>query len=454
MTDLTHVPFRRAACLAAIVAVPALAQAPAAPAKPAAGSDAKGTAGSMATIDQRYVVGPTVADDFGYRVVWQTGPLATKDATFAVLNATADSAWMSDTAGSVVRIRRDNGETVWRASTFQGIERTVAIEYLPTEHADNAYVVTELGTVALDATTGNIVRRGHFSRMLTAAPAVFGPSMIYGTATGLTSWYQYASAFNWRSTTLGGRVVAPVCIAGDLAIAGSTDGTVLVMDASSAGIRWKRKLTAGVEAKAAADENALTCYVAGLDQSVWAFELGMGRVIWQYFTQSPLREAPVCIAGGLYVQIPGEGLVSFNPLPKEKPDGEVRWKSAAPGNVIARVGTNLMAWDRPTRTLTAVDVASGRPVRQVALPQVESLQFSPTIDGDLFVAGKDGRVERLETLARHSAAPATTAATGSKPAAPASPRKAPSAGATKEKEAAGADQANPSGRLSGSSANR
>ena len=175
---------------------------------------------------------------------------------------------------------------------------------------------------ALDAVTGNLIRRSRFAQLPAAAPAIHGSSMIFGTGTGLASWFQYGSGYNWRSTTLGGRVTAPICVSGDVAIAGSTNGTVLALDASSAGIRWTRKLAAGVEAKAAADDVA--CYVVGLDQSVWAFELGMGRVIWQYFTQSPLREPPVYIAGGLYVQIPGEGLVSFNPLPKEKPDGEVR----------------------------------------------------------------------------------------------------------------------------------
>jgi hypothetical protein len=253
-------------------------------------------------------------------------------------------------------------------------------------------------------------------------PAVYGSSMIFGTGTGLASWFQYGSGYNWRATTLGGHVTAPICIAGDVAIAGSTNGTVLALDASSAGIRWTRKLAAGVEAKAAADDVA--CYVAGLDQSVWAFDLSRGRVLWQHFTQSALTNAPTRIADGLYVQIPGEGLVSFNPLPQEKPDGEIRWKSKAPGNVIGRMGTNVMAWDAPTHTLSAVDVGSGRVVHEVRLPKVETIRFSPMVDGEVFVGSTDGNVERLEPLSRRSA-PAAVSSAGPQPApAKATPPKA------------------------------
>ncbi|MFM8873122.1 MAG: hypothetical protein ACKOJI_07200 [Phycisphaerales bacterium] len=104
---------------------------------------------------------------------------------------------------------------------------------------------------------------------------------------------------------------------------------------------------------------------------------------------------------GLYLQIPGEGLVSFVPQPNEKPDGEVRWKSKAPGNVLAQVRSDVMAWDRASRTLTAVDVATGRIVRQATLPKVEAIRFGA--DSTMVVASADGRVQRLETLARSAA---------------------------------------------------
>ena len=383
-------------------------------------SETDSRAAAMAALDARYVVGPATADDFGYRIVWQTEPLATRNAQLQVMTATADSAWFGDSAGSIVRIRRDNGETVWRSSTYQGTDRMLSLDYLPSEHHDNVYVVTELSSVALDATTGNLIRKTRFGQLPACTPAVFGPTMIFGTNTGLASWFQYSSGYNWRSTTLGGHVTAPITIAGELALAGSTNGTVMAMDASSAGIRWTRKLSAGVEAPIAADNQ--TCFVAGIDQSLWAFDLSNGRVLWQYFTQAALTNPPVRLADGLYLQIPGEGLVSFNPLPNEKPEGEVRWKSKAPGNVIARVGTNLMAWDAATRTLSSVAVSNGRVVRQVSMPKVESIKFVPAIDGDMFLASKDGLVERLETLARSAGNAGMTAASKDKavktPAAP------------------------------------
>ena len=375
------------------VATPVTTAAPA-----AAKSVADTRKDAMASLEARYVCGPASADEFGLRIVWQTEPLVTKDAVLHIVNASPDSVWFGDSSGSIVRLRRDNGETVWRSSTFQGIERMLALEYLPTEHNDNVYVVTELGSVIMDAATGNLLKRTRFSQLPSNVPAIYGQTMIYGTNTGLASWFLYSTGYNWRATTLGGHVVAPVTVTGDIAIVGSTNGTVLAMDAPSAGIRWSRKLSAGVETPIAADSQA--CYVASHDQSLWAFDQMRGRVLWQYFTQTSLRNPPVRIADGLYLQIPGEGLVSFTPLPNNKPDGEVLWKSKAPGNIIGRMDTNVMAWDRATHTLSAVDVGNGRIVHQVVLPKVQSIQFFPMIDGDVFIAAKDGTVERLESLTR------------------------------------------------------
>ncbi len=351
---------------------------------------------ALAALEARYVVGPAAADDFGLRIVWQTEPLATKDAEGSLVTPGSDSYWFGDNAGSIVRIRRDNGETVWRSSTNLGLEKIVALEHLPAGRNDNVYVLTDLGGVALDATTGNLVRRTRYSQLPSNVPAVYGPSMIYGTRTGLCSWFQYGTGYNWRATTLGGHVVAPVTVSGQLALIGSTNGTVLCMDAASAGVMWTRRLSAGVETAIAVDGDA--CFVAGRDQSLWAFDLMRGRVLWQYFTQSALVNPPVRIADGLYLQIPGEGLVSFNPG-TEKPDGEVRWKSKAKGNVLARVGTDLMAWDAAGRTLTAVDAGTGRIVREVSLPKVKALVFD-TSRGDLFVSDESGNVERLEHLSK------------------------------------------------------
>jgi hypothetical protein len=93
------------------------------------------------------------------------------------------------------------------------------------------------------------------------------------------------------------------------------------------------------------------------------------------------------------------------PQPAEKPDGEVRWKSKAPGNVLAQVRSDVMVWDRASRTLTAVDVATGRIVREAKLPKVEAIRFAA--DSTVVVASADGRIQRLETLAQSAAGAAS-----------------------------------------------
>lgn len=388
--------------LSLILTVPAFAQQPAAPGAPAApqaATPSEAPAKSAREIlDERYVMGPTASDLFGYRIAWQTEPLATASSEAQFAKAGNDSVWFADSAGSVVRVRRDNGESVWRASTHKGIERILSIDHLPLGTEDRVYVVTQIDTVALDTLTGALARRSAFSHLPTTTPAIFGPYMVYGTRTGLVSWYQYGTGFGWRATTIGGTVRAQPSIAGDLILASSTSGTVLALDAGTTRVMWDRRLSAGVDTQIAVDDRA--AFVAGKDQSLWAFDLSRGRVLWHYFTQTPLLNDPIRIADGLYLQIPGEGLVSFNPHPLDKPDGEVRWKASVPGDVMGRLGTNLLVWDAATTTFSYVDATTGRTVAQRSLPQVSLIQSVPLVNGDLYVCSKDGRLERLEPLVR------------------------------------------------------
>ncbi len=379
----------------------------AAPAAPETDSPAK-TARQI--LDERYVFGPTAADEFGYRIAWQTEPLATRGSEAQLSEPGTDSIWFADSAGSVVRVRRDNGETVWRASTFKGMERILAIDHLPLGSDDRVYVVTQIDSIALDALTGALARRSTLNQLPTTAPATFGPYFVYGTRNGLVSWYQYGTGFGWRATTIGGTVHATPTVEGDVVLAASSKGNVLALDAGSTRVVWDRKLSAGVETRIATDQSA--AFIAGKDQSLWAFDLARGRVLWHYFTQSPLLNDPTRIADGLYLQIPDEGLVSFNPHPTDRPEGEVRWKSTAPGNVIGRLGTNLLVWERASKTLSFVDAGNGRVVSQRALPQVAMITVSPMINGDLFITSIDGRIERAEPLARRATA-ATDAAPNS-----------------------------------------
>ena len=379
-----------------------LAQATAAPeARPsertttAEGAERATRADAEKALRERYVISPQDADALGHRIVWQTDALATLDASMQVVTLSGDSVWFGDSAGSVVRVRRDTGETVWRSSTYQGVERMLSISHLPTAAADNVYVVTELSSIALDAVTGNVIRRSRFSHLPSTEPTPFGSYLVFGTSTGLVSWFQYRTGYNWRAATVGAGVHGRVTVAGDTVLAGSMNGRVAAINASTAGIRWTRSLTSAVEAPVAADDGA--CYVASHDQSLWAFELERGRVRWQYFTQVPLVHPPVRISDGLYLQIPGEGLVSFNPT-TQRPEGEVRWKSKAGGDVVARIENELMAWDRQKRVLTAVDAGTGRIVRSLSLPKVKAISFDPSTR-DLFVTDVAGRVERLERLA-------------------------------------------------------
>lgn len=410
----------RAAIAAAFLAASAFAgDQGAAPAAAPAPTPAK-TARQI--LDEQYVIGPTASDAFGYRIAWQTEPLATMGAQTQVVCTDPENVWFGDSAGSIVRLRRESGEMVWRSSTFKGLERMLAVQRLQRGKRDITYVVTESNCVVLETSTGELVRKVGLPALPSNPPAIEGDFMIWSTRAGILGWYDYTRGFLWRTTMIGATMQAPVTVSDGVALAAGMNGTVLAIDVGSASIRWTRKLAGAVESAVAMDSRA--AFVASKDQSLWAFDLYRGRVLWQYFTPTPLVNEPVLMADGLYLQIPDQGLVCFNPHPQGKPEGEVRWKSTAPGKVIGRLGGNLLAWEQATHVLSFVDAGSGRVVEMRTLPQVEWIQCSPKVNGDLWAAGTDGRIEHLEPLARptmveESAKPAPAAkAAAPAPAAP------------------------------------
>jgi outer membrane protein assembly factor BamB len=409
----------RAALAAALVATAAFAGEQGAVPVPAPAPAQAPAKTARQILDEQYVIGPTASDALGYRIAWQTEPLVTMGAQTQVVCTDADNVWFGDSAGSIVRLRRESGEMVWRSSTFKGLERMLAVQRLQRGKRDITYVVTETNCVVLETSTGELIRKASLPALPSNPPAIEGDFMIWGTRAGILGWYDYTRGFLWRTTMIGATMQAPVTVGEGVALAAGMNGTVLALDVGSASIRWTRKLAGAVESAVAMNNRA--AFVASKDQSLWAFDLYRGRVLWQYFTPTPLVNEPVLVADGLYLQIPDQGLVCFNPLPEGKPDGEVRWKSTAPGKVIGRLGSNLLAWEQSTHVLSFVDAGSGRVVEMRTLPQVEWIQCSPKVNGDLWAAASDGRIEHLEPLARptmveESAAKPASAAKAAAPA--------------------------------------
>jgi outer membrane protein assembly factor BamB len=182
----------------------------------------------------------------------------------------------------------------------------------------------------------------------------------------------------------------------------SQGGTVLLLDAKSAGRMWGDKVFDGVSAPLTAGGGFV--FVAGEDQYLWAFSARDGRVAWRYFTESELDTQPVhavaTINGeqrGVVLQwIESEGLVCLEADPGDTIEGKVIWRiEGARGNAVGRIGEGIVLWDGDARVLRVVDASLGAVTRQVDLPQVKDLRM---IGDVIYANGDDGRLLRLDPV--------------------------------------------------------
>lgn len=385
-------------------------------------------------LDRDLLAGPTIAEELGYRTLWQTRVQPDAGARLLASQCTPETVFIWDTLGVITRLRPSTGDTLWQAASSSRVDQILSV--LPIQTVAGAQlvaIVTDTQAFLVDASNGLFVTRQKFHRLANTPAEVYGPFIIYGTSAGQLVWHDFEVGGESRAVQLSGQIVAPPRVVDNFVIASSTGGSVGTYRAQNSRIAWGRSLSAGITARAAADQRAV--WVSCRDQYLTCLSLENGRTLWRYFTQSPMDASPTLLADSLYLQLPGEGLVSFDPLPTDKFDGVVRWRSPdAVGDVIGATARGIIAWDPPTSTLTLLEEHTGSIVRSFALQGVAALEMTEPINGDIVITGADGRVQRLTPVARRpvAAAPAPATPPGrrtapalppapSAPAAPAAP---------------------------------
>lgn len=394
---------RRTVALATLLAIPVLAVAGVTSPVLAQDDDRDADlAGRRADLDARYAFGPTAARSIGYRIVWQ----ATIDAPVRRFDSFAGDVYALDANNRLTRIDRATGDQIWTTTAADPNDRVWGVtpgmapfNGLPwgQNDGDRLYVTTDPVVFEVDYTTGTIVGRQDLEKIPATDVVRFGNYLIFGTNNGQVVWHQYLVGQEWRANQLLGPIVAtPTLVGSDNIAAASQGGTVLLLDAKSAGRLWGDKVFSGVSAPLTAGGGFV--FVAGQDQYLWAFHARNGRTAWRYFTESPLTAAPIYVdtdAGGVVLQwVESEGLVCLDADPGDTIEGSVRWRiPGARGAGVGMIGDRVVLWDAADHTLRLVDVAMGAVVKTVSLPQVVDLRMI----GDSIVAtGDDGRILRLD----------------------------------------------------------
>ncbi|MHC5023642.1 MAG: outer membrane protein assembly factor BamB family protein [Planctomycetota bacterium] len=340
-------------------------------------------------VEARALVGPRAARDLGYRVDWQAPGSGHR---LKLIVEEGDSVFALDERNFLTRLRREDGQRVWRIPVAKPIDEILGVTYVPI--IERVYVTLGGSILVLDSATGSQVGRQYLEKIANTGPVIAGQFMLYGSRNGQLVWHAYDIGYPWRAYEISPSIKLMPDARNGLVISIGNNGRIMALRIDSATQVWDKRLLDGVVAPAVVSDQAV--FVASLDQHVWALDLGSGRNIWRYLTESPLTESPVLIDDRLLQQIPGEGLVCFNALPIEAPGGQVLWRAGdVAGNAVVQVQGTLLVWEAGGREMTVVDPAGGAVIRRIALAKVDRLVRTSPRSRVLIAASADGQLVRL-----------------------------------------------------------
>jgi outer membrane protein assembly factor BamB len=344
---------------------------------------------TMYDLEKELLIGPSKAAELGYRIDHQVRTFPEGDSGIKLLEVSGDSVFVLDGWNFLTRIRRADGTRLWRIPVADPLDDIHGISYLPRQ---SIVMLLVGGFLSIqDRDTGSLLDKQKLEHMAATPPVVVNPVVLYGSRDGQLVWHSFEVGYQWRGYKVSSAIrLAPLLLGDEVAVV-STDGVVMVLNIGTAAAIWEKRLLAGVDAEPVAGNGLL--YLAGLDQYVWALDIGSGRTAWRYLSEAPLQSPPALVGDRLYQHIPTEGLVSFVAAPIDTPGGEIVWTAPdVKGRVIGTRDNLLLVWDHEARQLAVVDAKRGAVQTTVDLPDVQHLKVSQQ---DLVAAGDDGRVIRL-----------------------------------------------------------
>jgi len=325
---------------------------------------------------------PVVHEDWsrlGYRLDWVGFPFPAVGRRGRVLSvdAYADVVVAQERSSTVTVLEAATGERRWSLDLAGPLTKFVGV--LRDESDPNRLIVSsESEAFVLGLIDSALVGRERYAIVANTEPLLLNGQLVFGTANGeimahllgrnVKAWgFRTGGSFDTRLVRVGD-AVAGVAQTGDVVFL-LPDGTLI----------GRARIFGGVSADPVSDAGIL--FVAGLDQSVWAFDQ-QGQVQWRHRTPVRLTVRPAVRAGTLYVEIPGSGLTAF-----EGATGKVLWTASdVRGTVIgARAGHLLVLESSGSRsTLVTLDPARGDVLERVSLPGVVSITTDAFEDGRLY----------------------------------------------------------------------
>lgn len=327
--------------------------------------------------------------EVGYRLDWSGFPFPMAGRPEILRTAVFDdSIVLVERRNGAAFINAMTGERRWATELAGPLTKYVGIVRDPRDPG-NVIVCSQSEGYVIAASTGTLLARERFSRVVDTPPVTTGNLAIFGTSVGeVLAHLLGRNVKAWGFQSDGAITSAPVMVSDGVLCAVSQAGDVMFLSAQGGQMVGRARVLGGLATNPVTDGNLV--YIAGLDQSVWCFARN-GQLVWRQRTSNPLRTQPAFVGGVYYGAQQREGLVA-----RSAQDGAVIWENKdLAGTVLGLRGGRLMVWDSASRRLWSVDPATGAIAASMHLRETVWLHADGERDGNLYALSERGTVGKF-----------------------------------------------------------
>ena len=328
-------------------------------------------------------LGPVYA--LGYRLQWRGYPQVGRGAGVKFLDVLGDVVAVQDGRNVLTVMEPSNGANRWSLDMGSSLSKFVGNARID----DKLMCSSEYEVQVLDIRTGQIKARQHLAALANTPPVVQAPILIYGSSRGeILAHNSYSSHRLWEYKLAGSIRAKPIMV-GDSVAAVSQAGDVIFLDPRTGESGGRRRgIFGGLENELVANDSTL--FIASTDQSIWAISSSDAKTLWRVRTPDPLTAQPALNDGKLYQYVPSWGFTAL-----DAGTGEKVWsKKDIAGSLIAVRAGKLLVWDKSHRVGMLLDPKNGDVLEKVEMPEAEMIAFDAFVDGNAYVAKRDGSVEK------------------------------------------------------------
>lgn len=325
----------------------------------------------------------------GYRLDWIGYPFGGKNRRANIIGMAIrdDLVVVQERSSTVTLIEASNGANRWSLDVASPLTRFVDLRFDPADPS-RVLVASETEFFTLDVVTGNFVGRDDFEKVVNTSAVYDGNVAVFGTAAAQVYAHNRVTGLSTWGFGLSATVEANPVRVGEMAIGVVSQGGEVTFLTPQGHLLGRARIFGGVDTNPIADEQRM--YVAGLDQSLWAFA-PTGQLAWRFRTPAALTVQPSVHDNVVYCDIPGSGLTAF-----DAGTGSVLWLAKdTSGTVLAKRNGRLVAWNG--RAITTLDPRDGSVVERFDVPGIQRVEAQDFTDGVLYLVSTRGVVARMIT---------------------------------------------------------